>query len=887
MAAGVLEAPGGAVGALCARCGVLAFACLPQRPPAGAGAGPGPPAPPLPRVFVRPAGAGGCVGSDSSLRELRWPPPLDRAGAGDAALALGGARLCAASCLGAACWEVGSKSAVEGRVVATGRAFSGSIALSPDGRFLAGAGLEGGPVTVLDLGPPTQGEAGSGDAHVPVAASQPAKVLASLEAPTVASLTFGGHNPALLVATCGDRTVRVWDLHDVAGGGGLHSCSSALPAGALPTVAVVAAPGDVQDPLGTVDKERDGEGEFKEGKESDRVNGTQGGARPSDTRCIMGSTDGSVLFYDLSGEQCPLIQMFSTVLAVREAVGGGPSLQDATSQRADIRAAAFAPGRAVSAGKPQASGEGLSPGIVLASPDSLLVLDGETYEVLHVVSLDSIGGPSNVVALDFDSSTESKSRRSRSTSEVVCYLASPFSSTISMVRIDLGVILAGVRERSPLSVFPSSKSEEDPPLDSVLEKAMALLDLGDGPGDHRPPPATFGGRKVKSSGYGMTHPRRFLGQPVKGGKPVRAGARAKRGPGMQHEYPMQCGPLIEFQEKNATRRKLHKGPIMRMEYSPDGAHLLTCGADHSAVALRLPVSKYSGECPPFLGHDGPVTCGSWSQSGRLCLTGSGDRTVALWAPGRAEPLMRISHTVRNLPFAGQEGRGSGRKPNPTLTGTVTAVSFLHMDQVIVASSSSHVYLYKYRLPKGEQGYYHCAADIRSEAHTVTDFACFNGFVSNLLVCGTSARSLEVHDVAAGRVVRTVRGAHARAVARVALPSSSKYTSLPQDSYNLFASAAADGCIRVWDLRAPTCVRCLRGHTTRQGQPTGIAFSPCMKFLSTGSEDRAAFMYDLGTGQAVYKIRHGHRDAVTDVAYNPAYPQMATATGDGGLNFFSN
>ncbi len=585
---------------------------------------------------------------------------------------------------------------------------------------------------------------------------------------------------------------------------------------------------------------------------------------------------------DLSGEQCPLVQVLSTVLAVREASGAEPNPQDATNHRSDIRAAAFVHAKDLGTSTQQDPGEGLCPGIILASPDSLIVLDGETYEILDITPLDLMAPhhPANYVALDIDCSGGMR--------QALCYLASPFSCTISVARVDLDALLAGGLKRAPLSVFPSSSpSSTGGPSPSALEKAMARLDLGEGPGDHRPPPATFGGREVKSSGYGVTHPRRFLGQPIKVGTPVRAGARVKRGPSMQHEYPMSCGPLIDFQKKNAMKRNLHKGPILRMEYSPDGAHLLTCGADHSAVALRLPVSRYGGDCPPFLCHDGPVTCGNWSQSGRLCLTGSGDRTVALWAPGRAEPLMRIAHAVRNAPAAWQEGRGMGHIQNPQLPGGITAVSFMHMDQMVVVGCSGHVYLYKYRLPKGELGRYHCALDIRSEAHTVTDVACFNGFLSNLLVCGTSARTLEVHDVATGNIIRTVSGAHGRAVARVALPSSSKYTHLPQNSYDMFASASADGCIRIWDLRAPTCVRCLRGHATRQGQPTGIAFSPCMKFLTTGSEDRAAFMYDLGMGQALYKIRHGHRDAVTDVAYNPAHPQMATATGDGGLNFFSN
>ena len=96
-----------------------------------------------------------------------------------------------------------------------------------------------------------------------------------------------------------------------------------------------------------------------------------------------------------------------------------------------------------------------------------------------------------------------------------------------MLRIALDALLAGGRERTPLSVFPSpvsSSTEEGLPCDSVLEKVTSRLDLGEGPGDHRPPPATFGGRKVNSSGYSVTHPRRFLGQSAKVGRPVKSGA---------------------------------------------------------------------------------------------------------------------------------------------------------------------------------------------------------------------------------------------------------------------------------------------------------------------------------------------------------------------------
>lgn len=56
--------------------------------------------------------------------------------------------------------------------------------------------------------------------------------------------------------------------------------------------------------------------------------------------------------------------------------------------------------------------------------------------------------------------------------------------------------------------------------------------------------------------------------------------------------------------------------------------------------------------------------------------------------------------------------------------------------------------------------------------------------------------------------------------------------------------------------------------------------------ATGSEDKTAVLYDLRMGTMLHRVREGHTDVVSDVAFHPLYPQMATACFDGRVRFFS-
>jgi WD40 repeat protein len=111
-----------------------------------------------------------------------------------------------------------------------------------------------------------------------------------------------------------------------------------------------------------------------------------------------------------------------------------------------------------------------------------------------------------------------------------------------------------------------------------------------------------------------------------------------------------------------------------------------------------------------------------------------------------------------------------------------------------------------------------------------------------------------------------------------------------DAYNLFATAATDGVVSLWDLRTPSVSSRYCGHVNRR-ENVECAISPCIKYLAVGSEDRAARIVDLRTCREIARIpaagagQGQHKDVVTCVAFNPLFPQVATCSFDGTIKFF--
>ena len=148
-------------------------------------------------------------------------------------------------------------------------------------------------------------------------------------------------------------------------------------------------------------------------------------------------------------------------------------------------------------------------------------------------------------------------------------------------------------------------------------------------------------------------------------------------------------------------------------------------------------------------------------------------------------------------------------------------------------------------------------------------------------CQQSARTWSPKGSDAGGLAcaREIADAHARPPHALAAPRSA--------DHDVFASAAVDGVVALWDLRSQHAVARFSAHACRR-DPTTIAFSPCMRYLATGSEDKAAYVYDVrraGAEDAVWKCR-GARETVACVAFSPMHPQLATAGFDGCLQFYT-
>ena len=165
-----------------------------------------------------------------------------------------------------------------------------------------------------------------------------------------------------------------------------------------------------------------------------------------------------------------------------------------------------------------------------------------------------------------------------------------------------------------------------------------------------------------------------------------------------------------------------------------------------------------------------------------------------------------------------------------------------------------------------------------------------------MVSAASDRTVHVLDAAAGRTARVLRDAHQRPVHAVALPAPSPYVSaVPMGGgggggggiyYDVFLTTAADGVVALWDLRADRCAARFSEHVNRRDSAVQASFSPCMRYIASGSEDRAAFLYDIRRGTALAKLQGHHTDVVSCVAWNPLYPQLATASYDGHIHFFT-
>ncbi|KAL8015290.1 putative quinoprotein amine dehydrogenase, beta chain [Plasmopara halstedii] len=461
-----------------------------------------------------------------------------------------------------------------------------------------------------------------------------------------------------------------------------------------------------------------------------------------------------------------------------------------------------------------------------------------------------------------------------------------------------------------VSVIPNGPPPEDSvlnasPLSAKKTPSKKAYDLNK--------PITFHTR-IKSSGYGssssLLKSRRTIHRSTsdnqrKGSKSVSSYLK---------EYPTKCELLQHFQRQHALSPKaLHQGAILHIEYSSDAKWLATSGNDRTAQVCKLPISRFKGYGKVYVGHNQAVRAIHWSQNNQMLVTIGGDKTSRVWLAENETSLL----TLRGIaPPSGVAVAASAMRnwssAKKALRQDIVDASFFYMDKFLLSACGNTTRLHQYELdeacaraPSRKARSREKASDVEilenksrkkcvahwsfDDMQSITSLACVNGaFLSSIAVIAGSDRSLRVLDVGAGgggRTVRIFRDAHSRAVHTVTLPRPTCYASHPSNFYDLLLSSCLDSTIHLWDIRADNCVMRFCQHKNRV-HTLGVNFSPCMRYVATGSEDQAAYIYDIRTGRQLVRLT-GHTDVVTSVAFSPLYPQLATASCDGTIRFYSN
>ncbi|KAJ8602344.1 hypothetical protein CTAYLR_004228 [Chrysophaeum taylorii] len=389
--------------------------------------------------------------------------------------------------------------------------------------------------------------------------------------------------------------------------------------------------------------------------------------------------------------------------------------------------------------------------------------------------------------------------------------------------------------------------------------------------------------RIKSSGYGAKTTSKQKQQQQQ----TTTTTRSKR-PTKQHRnnrlYPVDCGVL----EAHQPQHDLGVGaPATSVACAGDARLLAVATTSGPTLLYRLPVSVHRAAGPTALGRTARHVV--FSHDCRMLLTTSACGAVDIW-PANTEAK---SHDAPKLSVVFPKAAESA------------AARFFYLDRFVLAAGANatlemHTYTTSSeQLPSKNVATTaakpSCASPRRRRpAHSfghgpaqhITAIGCINSALSSLIVTAASNRSVHILDAAAARTARVIDDAHARPVHTVALPVPTTATNqIPQQSYELFATAATDGVVATWDVRSQKCVARFSAHVNRR-EPVGVTFSPCMRYIAVGSEDKTACLYDLRAGTEAARHKRIHADVVSCVAFNPVYPQFITGSYDGSLRFFT-
>ncbi|XP_077092701.1 WD repeat-containing protein 27 isoform X4 [Siphateles boraxobius] len=370
--------------------------------------------------------------------------------------------------------------------------------------------------------------------------------------------------------------------------------------------------------------------------------------------------------------------------------------------------------------------------------------------------------------------------------------------------------------------------------------------------------------QVKSSGYNAA-PHRTMFRPKTNVKKKThsASTTTTNTKGLLNEYPSHFeAPSVPY---NRLMVSTTPTTVNSLQYSGDGKQLV-CGLGDSSVLLYN--SPLTGNPAVYTGHSKAVNTVCWSHSRRWFMSTCEDPTLCIWTASASEPVLTM------------------------FTKPIRTAQFYYLDKFLLLASGSNLMLYLYHLDTTrddikrytQRSKSKLASKLSMKSGTdITSMSAINDFYSYIILAAGADRTIQVFDMNQGCIATQIPDAHSRAVHHLTQNKGSSFCSQALESYNLFLSSAITDGLKLWDLRTARCVRRYESHVNRCHNCTA-AFSPCGRFIATGSEDHCAYIYDTRSSNFLHKLQR-HSETVLNVAFNPANPELLTGTLDGKLALF--
>ena len=354
----------------------------------------------------------------------------------------------------------------------------------------------------------------------------------------------------------------------------------------------------------------------------------------------------------------------------------------------------------------------------------------------------------------------------------------------------------------------------------------------------------------------------------------------------------------------------HSGPVRGVALNSDGKRVLTGSFDGTAILWEVnpsplvldprtvpkekekpkepadnPVKVTPAPLQPlyvsimqtFRGHAAPVTSVALSGDGKHVLTGSWDKTAALWDAATGKRLQTYQGHTDQVCGVALSGDGkyavTGSKDKTTVmweaaTGvkiqTMKEGSGSQVFSVALSGDGKHV------LTGGYGG-----VAILWEAVSGKNLKTFQKYPGSifgvalsgdgkLALAGSQSFVAFLCDVATGKEIQFFLG-HGLNVCGVALSGDGKYV----------VTGSSDRTAILWDAASGKPLQTFKGHSN---QIRSVALSDDCKYVLTGSDDKTAILWEAETGNKLHTF-NGHTREVLSVALSGDGKHVLTGSSD--------